>query len=414
MSERIFFNEAVITGDVSLNPVSLIATLKGSVTQQRAKFLTDVVIHYHPSVPASTPGQVYLAYREQPAPLDYLPVACKPLFVGPVWKKGFLRIKRDLVSAQQWLTLGDSTPWLLVRGAQGTITLTCTVLALQYSVIPPPLPEQLEDINTEAWAGPILAGLSLVFYGADMPQTNAGGVCMTIDFKKGTGVMTNNLYIRTPETKPYLCVRYGTFPSGCTFTYSSKNQGISWKSNSHVIYSMATISSNLGYIPNYYASWAAINGSASWWLETRAGSYRIEGAGGNAWRPYNMLFLYYDYGDVDIFDSKFVPSVTILPSAEQPSPSPGFKPGEVQQLPLHVSKMPSLISKYWNLSMDPTYGTQVQLLDRLEELKQQIVSWPVNTSATRALNHEEQTDIMTSECPPKEPTGLPEERDEGP
>lgn len=413
MSERIYFNEAVIEGDLALNPVNLISLLKGSTTQQRAKFVTDVVIHYRPAVPTSTPGQVYLAYREQPAPPHFLPTACKPLYVGPVWKKGFLRIKRDLVAAQQWLTAGDTTPWLIVRGVKGNVTITCTVLALQYSVIPPPPPEQLEDINTEAWAGPVLAGFSLVFYGADMPQTNAGGVCMTIDLRKGTGKMTTNLWIQTPETKPYLCVRYGTFPSGCTFTYNSDNQGITWKSYTHVLYSMSTISSNLGYIPNYYASWAPIHGSASWWLETRAGGYRIEGAGGNAWRPYNMLFLYYDYGDVNIFDSSFVPSVTILPSAEQPTPSPGFKPGEVQQLPLHVSKMPSLISRFWNLSMDPLYGSEVQLLKRLDQLKEQVVSWPVNTT-TRAAHHEVQTIAMTSECPPKEPTGLPEERDDGP
>lgn len=410
MSERIFFNAAVISGDIELNPVNIITALKGSITQQRARFCTDLVVHYHPAVPSSTPGQVYLAFREQPAPLEYLPTACQPMYTGPVWRKGFLRIRKSLITPQEWLTANDPCPWLLVRGANGNVTITCTITALQYSTIPPPLPEQLEDINTEAWAGPVLAGFSLVFYGADMPQTNPGGVCMTVDLQKGTGIMTDNLYIRTPDNQPYLCVRYGTFPSGCTFRYDTTNQGITWKSNTHVLYSMQTITSNLGYLPTYYASWAAIHGSTSWWVETRAGEYRIEGAGGNAWRPYNMLYLYYDYGNVNIFDPNFVPSVTILPSAEQPTPTPGFKPGEVQQLPLHVSKLSSLISKWWNLSMDPTYGTEEQLLVRLDDLKQQIITWPVNES-TRALLNAQQDDPLDDKL---EATKLPLERDNGP
>lgn len=364
------FDRTIVELPLRLNPVVVASLQLPTGVCSRARFKTDLIATYHPNVPSSTPGTAFLACAQDTLSTEQELSAAQPHARGTVWKKFSLPIKKTLLQSRQWFTQADSSPWLSGYGLRGAVTLSgtlqvCTVLRPSAPLTPPaPI-----EIRTEAAVGPRIAGFSLCYYGTTYPQlSSTGGQVINIDLQASTGWTTSARFVRTPENRPYVVVRYG-FP-GFEFIYSYANRPLQgWYNNGAIIQTYNnTSNTNAGDKPSYWASWAKIRGSTSWWCETKPQSYNPStGTHTPLYRPYAVLFLYYDYGSVDIFDSSFDVSPTITPSLLQPDPGPDHEPGETVPLTLNGYIPFLLASSKWNPFLTEQEVTQ----------KEELTSWPV-------------------------------------
>lgn len=376
MTERIFLDRSPILGTTSLNPVRIIQQLKRTRNTQRCAIATDIVIHYTPQVGTDTAGLVYLGFRLHKEGADP-PIDCNPLYCGPVWKSGCLRIPKRLVSTKQWCTVNDLSPYLIVTGTMGTVTITCTIVSLQLTNQQLTPIQQLGSIETNCYVGPRLVGLSIATCLPDLYYehyfTGVWNVC-NIDLSMGTVVYSRD--VLAPEDRPYVVVRYIACDTNLTF-----RKPTNWK------YSQGTITypeegdwqpwdSYLGF--RYGGSWNTINKRN--WCEMVYTVVNYTAIGGKSQnQPVSATFLYFDFGDVDIFKPSFSPQLTCTPGRLFPADAPIPEPGKPMKLPMLTSKIMLLYSPYWNPSNDKGGPPTAELVSQLQAGRQALESWPVET-----------------------------------
>lgn len=280
------------------------------------------------------------------------------------------------------------------------VDISCTLkCASQFKLPLPPQPPSLEDrlttVNTHCYFGPILAGFSLV---GCMPQFDTANVwkgvgsVININLRDGSGVTTGNRYIRTPEQKNYVAVRYG-FGSNFNYTYSTSNKSYSWKSNSNVVEKYTTRTDPSETAPvSYWGSWRPVKGSTSWWAEINPTSQSgmINGVYTTIFYPCAQLIMYYEYPGVDIFSTTFRPYINIEPGNKLPCPSGTMVPNKLQSLPLNHS----LLQVVWNPAWRPQLDDHPWVTNMFETSKTEFEAWPINCGSvtSRACPRD------TSEC----------------
>lgn len=369
MSETIHIDQHMVTLPLHLNPAELLQQVKSGVKVGQAKFTSSLLIRYHPDVSATTPGQVRFSLCGAQTNDSLIIAAGQPSTATPLWKTKTLLLSRRYLSTKEWYCPSDQCQWVCSDAVQSRFSITCTIKAVtvtneKVEETQPPPPSL---VKTHAVVGPRLAGFSLSYYGKDYPLTNPyGGQVINIDLARSKGRTTTARHVVTPEDKDYIVVRYGwnTF----SYVYNSANQYISWSNNSHVIRTYDHPShSNAGDPPSFWASWARLRGSTSWWCETQPIKYYPSGGTFTPlYRPYAILFLYYDYGDVDVFDPDFKLSPEVLPSACQPTLGPDLPEGNCILLTLNGMAPYLMASDEWN----PDYNEQFMCLNK------QLTDWP--------------------------------------
>lgn len=376
MTERIFLDRSPIEGTTSLNPVRIIQQLKRTRNTQRCALTTDIFIHYTPQVGSDTAGLAYLGFRLHKEGANP-PIDCSPLYCGPVWKSGCLRIPKKLVNTQQWFTLNDVCPYLIVAGTIGTVTITCTILSLQLTNQQLTPIQQLSNIETNCYVGPRLVGLSIATCLPDLYYehnfTGVWNVC-NIDLRMGTVSYSTEVY--APEDRPYVVVRFVACDINLTF-----KKPTNWN------YDQGTITyphdgdwqpwgTYLGF--RYGGSWNTIN-KRDWcdMVYTVVNYTAIGGKSQN--QPASATFLYFDFGDVDIFAPGFSPQITCTPGRLFPTDAPMPQPGKPMKLPMLTSKMMLLYSPYWNPSNDKGGPPTAELTSQLQAGRQALEHWPVET-----------------------------------
>lgn len=379
MTERLFLDRVVVPSfPYPLNPQNLLSLIAPRTRPPQATFVTAVTISYHPNVSTATAGECCIA-----ASLEVLSDlrACQAASwktMGPVWRKCSMVIPRHAVNLQMWSTQDSPCLILSAHGLRGTVTITCTVVAVTNGSLLKP-PDPLCDLSSlEAKAalfGPTLDGFSFVscIPPNPSPRWTGNGNCMNVSFLDGTGNVKSNLYICSPSNKPYVVVRYG-FGSNFEYVYNSKNRDRSWRSNSTVIREFNETSSSNSQRASYWASWTTIQGSTSWWAEIRPNKTKYEHL--DWYYPCAHLLLYYDYGDTDIEAQGFYPKVGVFPGAVVPTPSPDALPNTAYSLVLNEQLPQLAFSPQW-FGMDTE--AQLQQLERartqLELNKRRALFW---------------------------------------
>lgn len=391
--ETLVLDKILVQAPCCLNPVLLLETFKYRGYCRQARYKTNLLITYTPAVSTETAGLTAVGVTEQPC-TDIDMIARAGLhFVSAVWRKASINVSKGLLSSKDWVSYDDKAPWLSAANVRGKILLSCTIQAcIVSSKVPLERPERLIDLNTTAIVGPRLAGFSLCYYGETYPMiAQYGGQVINIDLLKSRGWSTSARYVRTPENQPYIVVRYGWYTFAFVYNSNSKIQG--WYGNGDIMQTYDdSPNSNRGDKPHFFGSWAKIRGNTSWWCETRPDYFRVEGVADlHQYRPYAVLFLYYDYGDVDIFSSDFRISPEITPSMDIPDPGPSYRPGQNYRLTLNGFSPFLLGSAEWNPKL-----TVVE-----EKNKEQLIAWPT-------VRHDELRSRMNVvSCPDK--TGIPKE-----
>lgn len=393
MTERLFLDRVVIpTFPYPLNPQSLLTLIAPRTRPPQARFATAVTITYHPNVSTSTPGECCIAAAIEALPdLRACQAATWKAF-GPVWRKNNLLIPRQAVNLQTWSTQGTQCLILSAHGLNGTVTITCTVVAVTKGSLPQP-PDPLCVLSSlegkAALFGPKLDGFSLVscIPPAPQPVWTGNGNCMNVSFINGTGNVKSNLYICSPSNKPYVVVRYG-FGSDFTYVYNSPNANRTWFSNSTVIreFNNTTTSNSQG--ANFWASWTTIHGSTSWWAEIRPNTTYYQVNGGTQWyHPCTHLLLYYDYGDTNIEAPEFYPNVDVFPGDILPTPSSGAKPDTAYSLVLNSQQPQLTFSPQWFGMENEAQKDQLEReRTQLEQNKQAALYWQQCRDELRSLN----------------------------
>lgn len=386
MSTRIVCDRLVIpTFPFELDPRRIANELTNQGWIGQAKFATSVTIRYSPNVPTSTSGETIIA-ATQVGTTDFVALSaatCKA--VTPVWKGTTLVVPKDYLNFERWSRTGSPHLWLGASGVRGTVVISCTIKATTAGMLTPTPSRdaQLAHLNTYCFVGPVLAGFSLVSCMPYRPQPvwQGTGQVININLRDGKGTTTSSRYIRTPDNKSYVAVRYG-FGNSFNYVYTTGNKPYAWKSNTHVIWAYKEQSADWYNVPvNYYASWRPIKGSTSWWAEINPTSdnYLLGGVTTTWYHPTTQLILYYEYPDVDIFSSDFAPSIQVEPRSVLPCPPGDAQPSKVQLLPMNNSRLQSMWSAFWNpdLSLESA-GRDLRY--RFEKAKYALTKWPVNCS----------------------------------
>lgn len=345
-----------------------------------ATFASSVTVRYTPNVSSETPGQTVLAVftRGITSVREAHAAACK--VISPIWKGTSLVIPKDLLRFEDWSRSAQPSLWLSCVNVQGTVDISCTIkCAVQFKLTPTPnFEERLITLNTKCYLGPVLAGFSLV---GCMPLWQGGswsgnGRVININLQDGTGITTGHRYIRTPEARNYVAVRYG-FGSAFTYTYTSANKNYSWKSYSSVVSEYTTASAISGTADvSYYGSWRPIKGSTSWWAEINPSSTNV-GSGSSAVPYYYscaQLILYYEYPGIDIFSTDFAPHIRVHPGDILPCPAGIMSPNKEQKLPLNQSRL----QMTWDPRWKPILTHPSLLVAMFEKAKEAFTDWPID------------------------------------
>lgn len=388
MSARVVCDRLVVPDQhFPLHPLTIIDALTNARWCSEATFATSVTVRYTPNVSSDTPGQVILAVSRgvTTTPAAAYASACKA--IAPVWKSLHLVVPKELLNFQRWTREQSSHLWLSCLGVAGSVDISCTIRCVTQLQLPrtvlPSLTDRVSRLETNCYLGPILAGFSYVGLMVNSAQSIASfywpgnGQVININLKNGEGVTTGNRFIRTPENRNYVAVRYG-FGSSFDYVYTSANKQYDWKTWKDTL-SSYTAKSDLAYaVPvSYYGSWRPIKGSTTWWAEINPKSTRVsEGQPSTIhtyYHPCTQLILYYEYPGVDIFAPKFKPSIEVTPGDDLPCFSGTAVPNKTQKLPLHVSFLQTVWSPYWN----PNLKLPGQL-SLFEAAREELTAWPVN------------------------------------
>lgn len=386
MSAKLVCDRLILTElPFKLDPQLIANTLIRSDCCSEATFASSVTVRYTPNVSSETPGQTVLAVftRSVNSVREAHAAACKA--ISPIWKGTSLVIPKDLLRFEDWSRSSQPSLWLSCVNVQGTVDISCTIkCAVQFKLTPMPTSvDRLITLDTKCYLGPVLAGFSLV---GCMPMLQTGSVwpgvgnVINISLKDGTGYATGNRYIRTPEARDYVAVRYG-FGSKFDYVYTTANKEYSWRTYSSVVSKFNSTSSMNGAVEiSYYGSWRPIKGGTNWWAEINPRKENVVSGGVSTpyYYPCAQLILYYEYPGVDIFSPDFVPYLLVHPGDDLPCPAGSMSPNEEQKLPLNHSRL----QMTWNPAWRPVLINEPLALDMFVKAKQEFTSWPVNCKKT--------------------------------
>lgn len=373
--DRLILNELPF----KLDPLQLATRLLPANSCGEATFDSSVTVRYTPNVSSETPGQTVIAAftRSVSTVREAHAAACK--VISPVWKSASLVIPKDLLRFEDWSRGAQPSLWLSCVNVQGTVDISCTIkCAVQFTLTPTPrLEDSLTTLNTNCYLGPVLAGFSFV---GSMPQIQTGnwsgaGNVININLKDGTGKTTGNRYIRTPEARNYVAVRYGI--GSASYVYTTANKDYSWNSQSSVLSQYTNANPASGSANVFYTgSWRPIKGSTSWWAEVNTEKHSTVSNGVTTTRyyPCAQLILYYEYPGVDIFSPDFTPAIRVHPGDLLPCPSGNMSPNQEQQLPLNHSRL----QMAWNAGWKPVLTNSPLAVEMFENAKEEFIAWPVN------------------------------------
>lgn len=376
MSARIVCDRLIIPElPFKLDPYLILNALAPGKHCGLATFVSSVTVRYTPNVSSETPGQTVLAAstRGINSVREAHAAACK--VISPIWKGASLVIPRDLLRFEDWSRNAQSSLWLSCVNVQGTVDISCTIkCAVQFKLpTTPTITDRLTSLNTQCYLGPVLAGFSLV---GSMPQIESGtwsgaGNVINIDLKDGTGKTTGNRYIRTPEKRNYVAVRYGI--GSVEYVYTTANKNYSWNDYPDVVSKYISADPASGSANVFYTgSWRPIKGSTSWWAEVNTRKHTTGGVTRSY--PCAQLILYYEYPGVDIFSPKFTPAIRVHPGDLLPCPSGNMSPNQEQKLPLNQSRL----QVAWNTAWNPVLTNSPLLAELFENAKKEFTAWPVN------------------------------------
>ena len=192
MTERLFIDACVVTLPLQLSPVTIASKLAPRSPQAQGRFLTAVSVRYQPNVSTATSGVVALGLTTEPNATIKTIAANEPNHIGPVWKPATIILPRDRLNLQEWSTQETPSLYLVGVNLAGHVTITCT---LQLTLVtswplpaPPPNPlDQLAELDTTAYVGPVLEGFSLVCCAPYtlQPQWKGVGQVINIDLTRG-------------------------------------------------------------------------------------------------------------------------------------------------------------------------------------------------------------------------------------
>lgn len=379
----------------ALNPAKIVNDLTGQQWSREATFLTSLVVRYTPGVSSETPGTTYLAICSRPS--TELPVlaAAEPKIVTPVWKGAAMVVGKEQLNPQRFVVEDSKWLYLNQHNSRGTVDISCTILTTtfvyQHTINPA---SALSTLNTRCFVGPTLAGFSLVMCMPKYPQPQwkGRGYTMNFDLRSGRGITSNNLYIKTPANRDYVVIKIGSagvydeyYPDGQSRPPFRNYKEFLWE------YDNSGATDSDGMQPEHFGVWAPIHGSDSWWADVRP-RFQDFNLGGFVYKwyyPFTLLYLYYEYPGVDVFDARFEPSILCELGEEIPYPSAGAQPNRQNRVPLGNSLTQCLWSAIWGpMFDDPTEG--IEQLDELTAAKNQLITWPVYKNNNTRGNKDEQ------------------------
>lgn len=380
MSARLVCDRLIIHElPLKLDPLQIATQLLPANSCGEATFVSSVTVRYTPNVSSETPGQTVLAVftRGISTVREAHAAACK--VISPVWKGASLVIPKDLLRFEDWSRSTQPSLWLSCVNVQGIVDVSCTIkCVVQFTLNPMRrVEDSLTTINTNCYLGPVLAGFSFT---GSMPAIqfgtwSGGGNTININLKDGSGKTTSNRYIRTPESRDYVAVRYAI--GSADYVYTTANKKYSWKSYSYVLSKYTTSSPAPGSADVFFTgSWRPIKGSTSWWAEVNAKKQSIVSGGTTKteYLPCSQLILYYEYPGVDIFSPDFAPAIRVHPGDLLPCPAGNMSPNQEQTLPLNHSRL----QMAWNAGWKPVLTNSPLAVEMFENAKKEFVAWPTN------------------------------------
>lgn len=381
MTERIHYDGAVVDLPLPLNPIILTTLLSNRRVAAQGRFVTNILVRYHPDVSTETAGTVAFAVSRLSSTNLQAISACVPSYTGPVWKPAQLNIPHSLVNVQEWLTENTPTLFLVADGARGNFTITCTIKLLisladkAYTAYDPY--EQLSYLTTQCYVGPVLEGFSLVSCMAiDLNKWRGTGMVINVDMTNAGGRTTNSRQgLRTPRDKCYIAVLFGC-GSIYDWKYYGDNNAYSWHTNTDVMWSYDNTSPPTGQVSvSQLGSWRPVVGSTQeWaWIDTDTVYTTVNGNAMTFYYPCSYVVLYYYYAGVNIFDPTFRPMLLAHPGSKVPLPPGLARPNTRQYIPLFMTKMQALWSPYWKPVRD------IQQNAQLEQAKASLECWPVTS-----------------------------------
>lgn len=361
-----------------LDPLHIATRLLPANSCGEATFASSVIVRYTPNVSSETPGQTVLAVftRGVSTVREAHAAACK--VISPIWKSSSLVIPKDLLRFEDWSRSSQPSLWLSCVNPLGTVDISCTIkCAVQFKLTPTPtLEERISTLTTKCFLGPVLSGFS--FIGCMPSKVSAtwggNGNVININLKNGTGITTGNRWIRTPETRDYVAVRYG-FGNSFGYSYTSANQKYSWQSFSYVLSKYTNAVPAPGSADVYFTgSWRPIKGSTSWWAEINPTK---ETSTGPYYHPCAQLILYYEYPGINVFSPDFTPSIRVRPGDMLPCPPGTMLPNLEQNLPLNHSRLQIA----WNAGWKPQLTNSPFAVEMFQEAKEDFTAWPFGCSS---------------------------------
>lgn len=378
MTERIHYDNALVEPPTRLNPVTLATSLSKRRNALLGKFSTNLTIRYTPFVSTQTAGTVAFGVAQSPETTLHSISALSPSYTGPIWKPAQLNVPKSLLNVREWATSETNSYYLVVAGAGGNITITCTLhlqVAQQdkayytYDKF-----EDLPYLTTTCYVGPRLEGMSLIC-GMPINPDEWGGIgqVINIDLTRATGKTTTSSHIVcTPETKSYVAVQYA-FGTQHKFEYDAYNAGLEWMPSTDVFYNYEDTGPPWGATRvAIVGRWRPIAGSPQGWCSIKPKSIRttINGNAGTFWYPYTILLLYYHYPGVNIYDDSFKPGIYVHTKRVMPRPPGLAEPNEAQYIPMMMATMQALWSRYWYPDSTPLQTLQ------FTRAKQALEDWP--------------------------------------
>lgn len=147
------------SGRLSLHPL-LLGSYDTTALYAEAVFKADVVVTYHPTVGASSPGTVHFGYSAQPVPaLPGQVAALSPVSTTAAWRSATVTIPKHLLNTKKWLRITDDPGyliWVIPTPATGYFTITTTIKSIgslhnRLHINPDPTPYPVVTYRGTRW-----------------------------------------------------------------------------------------------------------------------------------------------------------------------------------------------------------------------------------------------------------------------
>lgn len=136
-------------GQQTLHPI-VTASYNNEGLYSQARYHTDLVITYHPTIGLATPGQVMFGVsRESSSATPSSIAAMSPQSTTAVWRRATIVVKKTYLNTQKWLRLDDPCAyfvyWWSTPSPPGYFTFTATIKSVNpYMSLLPITPEPVE------------------------------------------------------------------------------------------------------------------------------------------------------------------------------------------------------------------------------------------------------------------------------